>query len=164
MGGYADFEAASAAWDAKAQFSNLSGLFGVYGGNPGSLGPGPKPGDMMSFALSGGLGSDARSAGRYPGSSYFWTAGEAMSRGKKGYGAAAYMQNFTPTTLGSFSKDAADHGLKDLANMSVDAVNATHDKLSENGGPIITQSGGQLLQQGQGMVDKAVNEKFPPRK
>ncbi len=101
MGGYSDFEAASAAWDAKAQFSNLSGLFGVYGGNPGSLGPGQKPGDMMSFALSGGLGSDARDAARYPGSSYFWAAGTRMAKGKQQYGGgAAYGNFFRPMSVG----------------------------------------------------------------
>ncbi len=100
MGGYADYEAASAAWDAKAQFSNLSGLFGVYGGNPGSLGPGQKPGDQMSFALGGDLGSDARSAARYPGSSYFWAAGSRMAEGKKRHGGAPVYGNFfKPTSL-----------------------------------------------------------------
>jgi hypothetical protein len=83
MGSYADFEAASAAWDAKAQYSNLSGLFGVYGGNPGSLHPGPKPSDLMGFAMSGSLGSDARAAARYPGSGYFWTVSDAMAKGRK---------------------------------------------------------------------------------
>jgi hypothetical protein len=36
MSPLADYEAASAAWDEKAKYSGLSGLLGVYGGNPGS--------------------------------------------------------------------------------------------------------------------------------
>jgi hypothetical protein len=163
MGGSADFEAASAAWDAKAQFSNLSGLFGVYGGNPGSLGPGQKPGDMMSFAMSGGLGSDARNAARYPGSSYFWTAGEAMTRGKKGYGSAAYMQNFAPTSVLGFSSNAAHHGLDKLADIGVQVTNGAARGFGQEG-PLLENTGKDYTDQAREATKGALEGKFgPPR-
>jgi hypothetical protein len=104
---YADYEAASAAWDEKAKYSGLSGLLGVYGGNPGSLTPGPKPGDMTSFAMAGALGSDAQQAGRYPGSRYFWTVGNAVNQNKERYGGNAvfgqgnYKAMTSPYVLGA---------------------------------------------------------------
>jgi hypothetical protein len=86
LGSYADYEAAHAAWDEKAKYSNNAALLGVYGGNPGGLTAGPKPGDMASFGMSGTLGSDTRDSGRYSGSGYFWTVGDAVSKAKSNKG------------------------------------------------------------------------------
>lgn len=90
MGGYADFEAASAAFDAKnTGFAVNAGMHAVLGASPGSSAPGPKPGDLMGFAMSGQMGSDARNSARYPGSGYFWAVGDRMGRAKQTMGSSS---------------------------------------------------------------------------
>jgi hypothetical protein len=93
MGSYADFEAASAAFDAKnTNYAVNGGMHALLGAPPGSSAPGPKPGDMMSFAMSGQMGVDARRAAMAPGSSYFLSVGNAMAAGKMRMGASNALQ------------------------------------------------------------------------
>ncbi len=67
LGSAADFEAQSAAWEAKnAWGSQVSGIAGVYGANPGSL-VGQKPTDMTGLAMSGNLGGGNRRRASYSG-------------------------------------------------------------------------------------------------
>ena len=63
----AEFEAQSAAWEAKnAWGSQISGIAGVYGANPGGL-VGQKPTDMTGLAMSGNLGRGTQQGASYSG-------------------------------------------------------------------------------------------------
>lgn len=62
-----DFVAQTAAWEAKnAWGSQISGIAGVYGANPGGL-VGQKPLEMTGLALSGNLGRGTERSARYSG-------------------------------------------------------------------------------------------------
>ena len=56
LGGQADFEAQSAAWEAKNEFaSHASAMGGIAGMNAGNLSPGEKPSDTGQMGMSGML-------------------------------------------------------------------------------------------------------------
>jgi hypothetical protein len=56
LGSSAEFEAQSAAWEAKNAFaSHASAMGGIAGMNTGALAPGPKPQDMNGMAMAGML-------------------------------------------------------------------------------------------------------------
>ena len=71
LGGYsrnldrqADFEAQSAAWEARNAFaSHASAMAGIAGMNAGSMSPGSKPQDLTGMAMAGELDSYARAPG-----------------------------------------------------------------------------------------------------
>ncbi len=103
----AELEAESAAWDAKNQYaSHASAAARVYGGDV-SVSPGPKPADMMGFALSGQLGADSRASARYGASGYFSSVGNTIAQGKKSSGSSLYYNNWQPmTTMEVLGKSA----------------------------------------------------------
>jgi hypothetical protein len=82
----ANFERESAAYDNLNRFAaDLSGMGGVAGVNPGSL-LGNKPGDYLGMAMSGQLGSDAKSAARYAKDGFIGNAFEMLGRGQAAKG------------------------------------------------------------------------------
>ena len=94
MSGYADFEAASAAFDAKnTSIATNAGMRAVMGEMAGSAAPGQKPSDLMGAAMSGQLGAGARDAARYAGSGFFTNVGGAMARGKQTMGGSALLHS-----------------------------------------------------------------------
>ena len=71
LGDQGQFEADTAAWEAKNSFAqNLSGAAGVYGVNAGSLYAGSKPHDKMGMAMTGMLGDGIGTAARYSGNGF----------------------------------------------------------------------------------------------
>jgi hypothetical protein len=88
LGAQAEFEAQSAAWEAKNAFaSHASAMGGIAGMNTGALAPGPKPQDMNGMAMAGMLDTHAATGNKLTG----WSAmtvssdvrGEASFSGTK---------------------------------------------------------------------------------
>ena len=89
LGAEADFAAQTAAWEAKNDMAtHLAGLGGVSGMNPGALSPGNKPTDMTGMAMSGQLGSQARSAAQYSGFGFMSAVKDTTSRGSGAFGSS----------------------------------------------------------------------------
>ncbi len=82
-----------------------------------------------------------------------------MIRGKKGYGSAAYMQNFAPTSVWGFSNDASKHGFQNLTDLGVKAVKGAA-KASGAEGPLLEASGGEYWDSLQNKLNEAMGEKF----
>jgi len=120
MSGYADFEAASAAFDGKnTSIASNAGMRAVYGENPGGAAPGQKPSDLMGAAMSGQLGSDMRNSARYPGSSFFTNVGSAMARGKRTMGGSALLssRNWEQNTAGHDFGFGLAEGFRSVGNI-----------------------------------------------
>jgi hypothetical protein len=91
-GAHANFAAESAAWEAKRDFANQSsGYLSAIGVDSSVVGPGSKPGDMMGMAMSGMLGSSAKSAAGYfnNGGGFFGEVGQRSNDVNSNYGAGA---------------------------------------------------------------------------
>lgn len=86
LGAHAGFSAQSAGWEARRDYANqVSGYLGALGVDSSVVGPGPKPSDMTGMAMSGMLGSEARSAAEYSNSGgAFWTALSGATGGLQG--------------------------------------------------------------------------------
>jgi hypothetical protein len=120
MSAYADFEAASAAFDGKnTSIASNAGMRAVMGEMAGSAAPGQKPSDLMGAAMSGQLGSDMRNSARYPGSSFFTNVGSAMARGKRTMGGSALLssRNWEQNTTGHDFGFAIAEGFRSAGNI-----------------------------------------------
>jgi len=105
LGSQAEFEARSAAWDAKHDFAKRhGGMASVYGVNAGSLQPGDKPADGMGMAMSGRLGSQAQSLASYSGKSFLTELGTTVSNERKKHGSGFVGQTWEPGSAGEAVK------------------------------------------------------------
>jgi hypothetical protein len=122
LAAYADFEAASAAFDAKnTGFAVNGGMHAVLGAPPGSSAPGQKPADLMGAAMSGQMGTNARNAARYSGSNYFWAAGNRMAQGKATQGSNNLLshnnwQSYEAGWIGVSSSQAVDNDIQQITS------------------------------------------------
>ena len=100
LGDQSQFEADTAAWEAKNSFAqNSSGAAGVYGVNAGSLAAGPKPTDKMGMAMTGMLGDDIGTAARYSGNGFMQQTQRIEAFGKNNYGNEHVAGQFDSTNL-----------------------------------------------------------------
>jgi hypothetical protein len=109
LGSAADFEAQSAAWEAKnAWGSQVSGIAGVYGANPGSL-VGQKPTDMTGLAMSGNLGGGNRRRASYSGFGFQSNVNAVTGAGLSRNGSASVLGvwNQTDVDRGGYTITAA---------------------------------------------------------
>jgi hypothetical protein len=123
LGSHAEFEAQSAAWEAKNEFAaHASAMAGIAGMNAGSLAPGEKPSDMTQMTMGGMLESysgggfnsapthnqgkenSAFDAATYAGTGYV-DAGRAIQA--QGQSQAAAVQNTWQEAGGSFTATSA---------------------------------------------------------
>ena len=110
QGSQAQFEAESAAWEAKNAFSShVSSMAGIAGMNAGNLNPGQKPHDTTGMAMSGML--DARETGRNKDGS--------VATGGNGWFSTSTTSNGDVGALASYSGT----GLKDKINGMADDGN-----------------------------------------
>ena len=114
LGSAADFEAQSAAWEAKnAWGSQVSGIAGVYGANPGSL-VGQKPTDMTGLAMSGNLGTGTRRQASYSGFGFQSAVNRATRDGMRDNGSAS--------VLGVWNQTGVDRGGYDIPAAMVESI------------------------------------------
>jgi hypothetical protein len=120
----AEFEAQSAAWEAKQAFgSHVSAMAGIAGMNAGSLQAGNKPQEMTGMAMSGMLDaynsdgkktSDVSGAASYAGFGYQALATQTAADGNANYG-WGYVDQFKPVG----AVDIFPQGQAAKANMDV---------------------------------------------
>ena len=100
LGDQGQFEADTAAWEAKNSFAqNSSGAAGVYGVNAGSITAGNKPTDKMGMAMTGMLGDDIGTAARYSGNGFMQQTQRIEAFGKNNYGNEHVAGQFDSTNL-----------------------------------------------------------------
>lgn len=123
LGSHAEFEAQSAAWEAKNEFAaHASAMAGIAGMNAGNLAPGDKPTDMTQMTMGGmlesysgggfgvapthnaGKDNSAFDAATYAGKGYV-DAGRAIQA--QGQSQAAAVQNTWHEAGGSFTATSA---------------------------------------------------------
>ena len=123
LGSQAEFEAASAAWEAKNEFAaHASAMGGIAGMNSGSLAPGEKPSDMTQLSMGGmlesysgggvhtapthnaGKDNSAFDAATYAGTGY---VAEGRSIQAQGQAQAAAVRNTWQEAGGSFTATSA---------------------------------------------------------
>jgi hypothetical protein len=123
LGAHAEFEAQSAAWEAKNEFAaHASAMAGIAGMNAGSLAPGEKPSDMTQMTMGGmlesysgggfnsapthnkGTENSAFDAATYAGTGYV-DAGRAIQA--QGQSQADAVQNTWQEAGGSFTATSA---------------------------------------------------------
>jgi hypothetical protein len=110
LGAEADFEASSAAWDAKnAYATHMAGMAGLNGANPGGMAPGPKPADMRQLAGGGVLGAEVRSASHYGGFGFMSNVDSMLGKNRS-KGSQLYMNQWTPWGFGSAMSAAGTTG------------------------------------------------------
>ena len=111
QGSQAQFEAESAAWEAKNAFSShVSSMAGIAGMNAGNLNPGQKPHDTTGMAMSGML--DARETGRNQDGSVATGGNGWFSTSTKANGDVGQLASYSGTGLQDKIKDMADNGNK----------------------------------------------------
>ena len=145
LGDQAQFQADTAAWEARNSFAqNSSGLAGVYGVNAGSLSPGSKPTDRMGMAMEGMLGNDIGSQARYAGSGFLGSVNDMQNAGIGGFGSGQ--------VLGAWGQE------------SVRDANGRETITNPGGTPTMTGMAGQIFSGGPAADGvNAVNNVIAPR-
>ena len=152
LGAQAEFEAQSAAWEAKNAFaSHASAMGGIAGMNTGALAPGPKPQEMTGMTMTGML--DRHSATGQKNEKGWYTTSTTSDVG----GAAAYSGETLPSSINAM----VDQGIRESGSSSLYSTwhNPSSDQeTTEKPGPFdlktaITYAGGSALN---GVKDTAV--------
>lgn len=125
LGSEAQFNAESAAWEAKNEFAtHMAGMGGVSGMNPGSLAPGPKPTDSQGMAMSGQLGGLAQGSARYSGAGFLQSVNTTMGAGRAAWGSGFVSQHWGGgfESLGSAVSHAASSDTKAVRDAAQKAL------------------------------------------
>ncbi len=117
LGAEADFEASSAAWDAKnAYATHMAGMAGINGANPGSAAPGAKPSQMRELAGGGVLGQDTRNSAHYGGLGFRSAANRMFDRNRSN-GASLYLNSWQPFGFSQSFNAALVTGARQVGDM-----------------------------------------------
>ena len=174
LAGAAEFEAQSAAWEARNEFAaHASAMGGIAGMNSGNLAPGEKPNDMTQMTMGGmlesysgggvhvapthsaGKATSAYDAATYAGTGYV-QEGRAISA--MGGGAAQKVQDTWNETGRSHSAaDAVGRGV-------VEGANANPNLGFSDAASFVAETGKWGWDRMDGTVDEAAFNGNPPRR
>jgi hypothetical protein len=169
QGNQAQFEAESAAWEAKNAFSShVSSMAGIAGMNAGNLSPGQKPHDTTGMAMSGML--DARETGRNKDGSVAtgangWfstsTASHKDVNGKDVNGNVSALASYSGTGLQQSIGTMAKDGQRDFGYSYTTRPFSDHGPISATGAlGIATQSTTPGLGLGANMVSSTLDTEY----